>query len=295
MKPFSTTLVRSLFGALAALMIFPALPAQAEGPIDHLKKRRRQIHEKIGEIFFGLGRKIEDAADRVEGRMEPVPPPPGYRGARPPHRDDPYWEDEDPNWELELRYEQRRQPHGPGLTYPDGAPYPDAGIRRPAYRDRERDLDGERVPHDAAPPRDPSYGYGSPYTSPVPRSEYRAPTDRRNEDYSSRPAPLPSESPFNDEPKSGVPSGSGSGSMKKPGTVSPANPAPMPDRKTGDAGPATSSNDGGLRYGRPVPGKQGFVYPPGVKEETKNMIDVRDFRPGQKVKDPRTGEIFLVP
>ncbi|WP_075088488.1 hypothetical protein [Verrucomicrobium spinosum] len=123
MKPSYSTLVRSLYGALAALMIFPALPAQAEGPIDHLKKRRRQIHEKIGEIFFGLGRKIEDAADRVDGHMEPVPPPPGYRGAPPPYRDDPYWEEEDPNWELELRYEQRRQPRGPGLTYPDGVPY----------------------------------------------------------------------------------------------------------------------------------------------------------------------------
>lgn len=89
MKPSYSTLVRSLYGALAALMIFPALPAQAEGPIDHLKKRRRQIHEKIGEIFFGLGRKIEDAADRVDGHMEPVPPPPGYRGAPPPYRDDP--------------------------------------------------------------------------------------------------------------------------------------------------------------------------------------------------------------
>lgn len=284
MKPFSSPLVRSLFGVLAALMILPALPVQAEGPIDHLKKRRRQIHEKIGEIFFGLGRKLEDTADRVEGRMEPVPPPPpGYRGGRPPHRDDPYWEGEDPNWELELRYEQRRQPRGPGLTYPDGTPYPDAGIRRPTYRDR--DLERERSPRDPYTP--------SPYDYNGPRSDYRAPSDRRPDDYSSRPAPLPSESPFGDEPKSGVPSGSGS--MKKPGNVSPTTPAPMPDRKAGDAGSVSNGGDGGLRYGRPVPGKQGFVYPPGVKEETKNMIDVRDFRPGQKVKDPRTGEIFLVP
>ncbi|WP_038166547.1 hypothetical protein [Verrucomicrobium sp. BvORR106] len=285
MKPFSAPLVRSLFGVLAALMILPALPAQAEGPIDHLKKRRRQIHEKIGEIFFGLGRKIEDAADRVEGRMEPVPPPPpGYRGGgRPPHRDDPYWEEEDPNWELELRYEQRRQPRGPGLSYPDGTPYPDAGIRRPTYRDR--DLERERAPRDPYTP--------SPYDYSAPRNEYRAPTDRRPDDYGSRSAPLPSESPFGDEPKSGVPSGSGS--MKKPGNVSPTTPAPMPERKAGDAGSVSNGGDGGLRYGRPVPGKQGFVYPPGVKEETKNMIDVRDFRPGQKVKDPRTGEIFLVP
>jgi hypothetical protein len=32
-----------------------------------------------------------------------------------------------------------------------------------------------------------------------------------------------------------------------------------------------------------------------VEHDLKNMIDVRDFQAGQKVKDPRTGQIFLVP
>ncbi len=48
-------------------------------------------------------------------------------------------------------------------------------------------------------------------------------------------------------------------------------------------------------YGKPVPGKSGFVYPPGVEAKPENMVDVRDFSPGQKVRDPRTGDIFLVP
>lgn len=48
-------------------------------------------------------------------------------------------------------------------------------------------------------------------------------------------------------------------------------------------------------YGKPVPGRQGFVYPPGVDAKPENMVDVRDFTPGQKVRDPRTGKIFLVP
>lgn len=48
-------------------------------------------------------------------------------------------------------------------------------------------------------------------------------------------------------------------------------------------------------YGSPVPGRRGFVYPPGVESKPENMVDVRDFTPGQKVRDPRTGKIFLVP
>jgi hypothetical protein len=32
-----------------------------------------------------------------------------------------------------------------------------------------------------------------------------------------------------------------------------------------------------------------------VDTKPENMVDVRDFQPGQKVRDPRTGKIFLVP
>ena len=48
-------------------------------------------------------------------------------------------------------------------------------------------------------------------------------------------------------------------------------------------------------YGTPVAGRKGFVYPPGVDTKPENMVDVRDVQPGQKVRDPRTGKIFLVP
>jgi hypothetical protein len=48
-------------------------------------------------------------------------------------------------------------------------------------------------------------------------------------------------------------------------------------------------------YGTPVAGRRGFVFPPGVDTKPENMVDVRDFQPGQKVRDPRTGKIFLVP
>lgn len=45
----------------------------------------------------------------------------------------------------------------------------------------------------------------------------------------------------------------------------------------------------------PVPGSPGLVYLPGTEQTSKNMIDVRGYSSGQKVKDPRNGQIFIVP
>lgn len=46
-------------------------------------------------------------------------------------------------------------------------------------------------------------------------------------------------------------------------------------------------------YGKPVPGKKGFVTSP--YDDKAGMIDVRDYAPGTKVRDPYTNKIFLVP
>lgn len=58
--------------------------------------------------------------------------------------------------------------------------------------------------------------------------------------------------------------------------------------------PPTPSS-GQTLYAKPVVGHPGFVYPPGVVEELKNMLDVRGSAVGQKMRDPRTGNTFLVP
>jgi hypothetical protein len=44
---------------------------------------------------------------------------------------------------------------------------------------------------------------------------------------------------------------------------------------------------------KPVPGKPGFVFSPFKHYQGK--IDVRGIPPGTELKDPYTGEIFLVP
>jgi hypothetical protein len=50
-----------------------------------------------------------------------------------------------------------------------------------------------------------------------------------------------------------------------------------------------------IEYARPIPGKNGIVYPPGAKESPENMVDVSGFQSGQMVRDPRTGNLFRVP
>lgn len=60
-----------------------------------------------------------------------------------------------------------------------------------------------------------------------------------------------------------------------------------------DVTPTTSAAQ--ASYAKPVIGHPGFVYPPGVVEELKNMLDVRGSAVGQKMRDPRTGNTFLVP
>jgi hypothetical protein len=77
-------------------------------------------------------------------------------------------------------------------------------------------------------------------------------------------------------------------------TTTETKPAPSP-APTATVTPPAPQPAAAPTYGTPVPGRRGFVYPPGVDTKPENMVDVRDFQPGQKVRDPRTGKIFLVP
>lgn len=51
--------------------------------------------------------------------------------------------------------------------------------------------------------------------------------------------------------------------------------------------------DGGMFYGIPVPGKPGFAMSPYAPRA--GYVDLRGFRANTEVKDPYTGQIFLVP
>lgn len=66
-------------------------------------------------------------------------------------------------------------------------------------------------------------------------------------------------------------------------TVSQSTPAPK-------TSVAEKTN---LPYGKPVPGKAGYVYSP--YDKNGGYVDVTGFAPGSKVKDPYSGKVFLVP
>ncbi|CAN5579538.1 hypothetical protein BH20VER3_BH20VER3_09300 [soil metagenome] len=55
----------------------------------------------------------------------------------------------------------------------------------------------------------------------------------------------------------------------------------------------TSATTSDLPYAKPVPGKQGYVFSP--YDKNGGYVDVTGYSPGQKVKDPYSGKIFLVP
>lgn len=72
-------------------------------------------------------------------------------------------------------------------------------------------------------------------------------------------------------------------------TVPLPTPTPTPKPIISTAPPPPTVRD--IQVAKTVPGKPGFVTLPG----STGLIDVRGFSPGEQVKDPATGALFLVP
>lgn len=266
---------------MKALLLFSTFVIGAGSPAAWASPPKKREHvpqplEKIGNFFFNLARKLEQSGF-----------PDGDR-------------------DVEIIYDARRADPlrvevTPREVYPPGVTV------RP----------GDRGTYDVPPPTARLYPRGEPLTPPGYRPYGYQPYDEPFTPPNFQPHPQPNlEYPNNSRPngRSGLsipvqpeaPS-DGSGALRQPiapGTSSPFEPPAKSKSSTSpgnDAGktsrpaPNAATTDGGPAFATRVPGHPGFVYPPGVEQDLKNMIDVRDFAPGQKVKDPRTGQIFLVP
>ena len=77
-----------------------------------------------------------------------------------------------------------------------------------------------------------------------------------------------------------------------PGVARNESPSHTQSTRPAAPGPVVSQGTG-IPYGKPVPGKPGYVFSPFDKEG--RYVDVSGFAPGTKVKDPWTDKIFLVP
>jgi hypothetical protein len=80
----------------------------------------------------------------------------------------------------------------------------------------------------------------------------------------------------------------------RPGASPRSTPANVTERSGPSPSPSRSATtQAQFPTAKPVPGKPGYVFSP--FDPSGGYVDVTGFSPGQKVKDPYSGKIFLVP
>ena len=80
----------------------------------------------------------------------------------------------------------------------------------------------------------------------------------------------------------------------KPSATPRSSPSTVTEKSKPSASPSRSATTQ-TQYptAKPVPGKPGYVFSP--FDPSGGYVDVTGYTPGQKVKDPYSGKIFLVP
>ena len=84
------------------------------------------------------------------------------------------------------------------------------------------------------------------------------------------------------------------GPRSKPSPSPRTSPATVTEKTKPSPGPSrNTSTQSQIPTAKPVPGKPGYVFSP--FDPSGGYVDVTGYKSGQKVKDPYSGKIFLVP
>jgi hypothetical protein len=79
----------------------------------------------------------------------------------------------------------------------------------------------------------------------------------------------------------------------KPSPSPKSSPATVTEKSKPSPSPSRTTTTQSLPTAKPVPGKPGYVFSP--FDPSGGYVDVTGYASGQKVKDPYSGKIFLVP
>jgi hypothetical protein len=79
----------------------------------------------------------------------------------------------------------------------------------------------------------------------------------------------------------------------KPSPNPKTSPATVTEKSKPSPSPSRTTTTQSLPTAKPVPGKPGYVFSP--FDPSGGYVDVTGYTSGQKVKDPYSGKIFLVP
>ena len=82
-------------------------------------------------------------------------------------------------------------------------------------------------------------------------------------------------------------------STTNPGPGPRSSPSAVTEKAKPSPSPRTTTAQTQIPTAKPVPGKPGYVFSP--FDPSGGYVDVTGYSPGQKVKDPYSGKIFLVP
>jgi len=244
-------------------------PASASPPTP--REVARHVHNRVSGLFFKIARTLEGAPSerRDLGRER---------------------EYERERYERERAYEEE-------YLYEEGyngerSPRKETGVRNPRHYDRDEYV-APPPPVSNSSRRGPE-GYRDGQQNQGRDETRRVSPDTGGPDVSlknrvdGRESTAPVSRSANSSPEKAGSNATGNRSSNK-------DDSSVTGRSKSDGTVSNNIGEKKAQYATPVPNKNGFVYPPGSKQTSENMLDVRGLEPGQKARDPRTGDVFLVP